>query len=111
MPKLTFRFGSTLNLSPTYPSIRVSACGSIEGGVLAETSEAIENRDRTNGIVQRIVRSSGERVDVAVNGIDHIQSVGAGDGRAETSRRVVICLGDAMDRAAETDGVVNLVNR
>src|SRR4030088_864014 len=103
---------------PLDARIEVSARRPVEGRVLAETSEAVENRDRAHRIVQRIVGSSTRiawdnrhQIRVAIDGSDHSQSVRTGHRRPKISRRIKITLDDTMNRCPEAYGVIHFVNR
>src|SRR5260370_18693963 len=89
---------------PLDARVEVTAGRPVECRVLAETSEAVENRDRAYRIVQRIVRRSPRiprdnryQVRVAIDGSDHVNPVRTGHRRPKISRRVKIALRDATN--------------
>ena len=103
---------------PLDARVEVTAGRTVECRVLAETSEAVENRDRAHRIVQRIVRRSARiardnrhQIRVAIHGSDHVNPVRTGHRRPKISRRVKVSLRDAMNRCPEAYRVIHFVNR
>src|SRR5208337_939533 len=97
--------------------VEMTSRRAIEGRVLAEISQAIENRDCAHRIVERIVgrstRIAGvkrKEARIAVDGIDCVQSVGTGHRRSLKSRDVKVSLRDAMNSSAETYGVFHAID-
>src|SRR5580704_6523246 len=101
---------------PFETCIEMSAVRAVEGGLLAEISQPIENGDRANRIIQRIVRRAPriardqwEQIRIVVNRIDHVEPVRTGHRRTVNSWIVIISLVDAMNRAAEPNRVCDFV--
>src|SRR5208282_111001 len=97
--------------------VEVTARRPVECRVLTEISQAVENRDRAHRIVQWIIRSSARiardnrrQARIAIDGVDHVQSVRTGHRRRVIPRRVKISLRDAVNRSPEPYGV-NFINR